>query len=495
MKKRRSTPIIERTAVTLMLLLLLFTHLSAPIGSVPKAPNPPDHSHAQAVILYNLEHREILLEHNAQKTLFPASTVKIMTGFLASQLLSERMEEAVTVTKEMIAGASGNRMNLAEGEVILIRDLYYGAITGGYNDACTALAVLASGSISAFVDRMNEQALSLGMYGTTYQNPTGLHSPSMVTTAYDTLLLSLAASTNERYMDAASTVKYEIAATNKNSARSFYNRNYLIASAVTTAYHNPYAEGLNGGVTDEGGWCVSAKAFRNELSWYCVVLGGEEDKESNEIFAYSIANDLLSWGARGYTEKTVVTAGTKYASIPIEYASIADSTEDGLSLIAGSDLSVFVPQSTEEGESGLSYSVRLSAPTLCAPIKAGEEVGVLIVTFNELEIGRVPLLTEKAVERNSFTYSLNRMKTLPQNRFFQGFFFSFLILLTLYVSLFSRFRHKPRLRSRAYVPIPFRDNDEGNDQSAQGRSPSAPSDPYSSAAESLERKKQENKKI
>lgn len=495
MQKRRSTPVLRSAAVTFTLLLLFFILLSFPIGAVPKAPNPPDCSHAQAVILYNLEHREILLEYNAQKTLFPASTVKIMTGFLASQILCERMDEAVTVTTEMIAGATGNRMNLAEGEVILIRDLYYGAVAGGYNDACTALAILSSGSVAAFVERMNEQALSLGMYGTAYQNPTGLHSASMVTTAYDTLLLSLAASTNELYMDAASTVKYEIAATNKSSARSFYNRNYLIASAVTTAYHNPYAEGLNGGVTDEGGWCVSAKAVRNGLSWYCVVLGGEEDAENNKIFAYSIANDLLSWGARGYTEKTVVTAGTAYASIPVEYASISDSIEDGLSLIAGSDLSVFIPQSTDEGESGLSYSVRLNTPTLRAPVKAGEEVGVLIVTFNELEVGRVPLLTEKAVERNSFTYALSRMKTLPKNRFFQGFSFSFIVLLTLYVSLLPRFRYRRRLRSRTYVPIPFRDTDDEKDQPEEDLTPSAPPDPYSSAAESLEREKRKNKKI
>lgn len=494
MQRRRSTPVLRSTAFTLMLLLLFCMLLSIPIGAIPKAPNPPDHSHAQAVILYNLEHRAILLENNAQKTLFPASTVKIMTGFLASQILFDRMEESVTVTREMVEGASGNRMNLTEGEVILIRDLYYGAVAGGYNDACTALAVLSSGSVSAFVERMNEQALSLGMYGTVYQNPTGLHSVSMVTTAYDTLLLSLAASTNELYMDAASTVKYEIAPTNKNSARSFYNRNYLIASAVTTAYHNPYAEGLNGGVTDEGGWCVAAKAFRNGLSWYCVVLGGEEDTDNGEIFAYSIANDLLSWGARGYTEKTVVTAGTTYASVPIEYASIADSSENGLPLIAGNDLSVFIPQSTDESESGLSYSVRLNTPTLRAPVKAGEEVGVLIVTFNELEVGRVPLLTEKAVERNSFTYALSRMKALPKNRFFQGFSFSFLILLTLYVSLLPRFRYKQRLRSRSYVPIPFRDTDEENDRPEEALSSTAPPDPYSSAAESLERERQKSKK-
>ena len=488
MKKRQSAPKARGVAAVLTLLLLFIFLPSAALGAAPMAPNPPDVSHAQAVILYNLENRAILLESNSEKSLFPASTVKIMTGFLSSRLLKDRMDETVTVTEEMLAGASGNRMQLEVGEAIRVRDLFYGAITGGYNDACTALAVLSAGSVDAFVAQMNEQAITLGMYGTTYENPTGLHSPAMVTTAYDTLLLSLAASTDDLYMDAASTVKYEIAATNLHDARSFYNRNYLIASAVTTAYHNPYAEGLNGGVTDEGGWCVSAKAYRNELSWYCVVLGGEET-EDGEIYAYSIANALLSWGARGYATENVVTAGEGYATIPVKYAAVTESVEDGLSLVAARDLAVFLPKSTTDGEEGLSYSVRLNEKFLTAPIAEGEEVGVLIVSYNGNEVGRVPLLTESAVKRNDFTYLLGRMKALPRNRFFQGFSVSFVLLLALYVFLLPRFRHTRRFRSRHYVPIPFRD--VGDDEAGSGASegPTVPVDPYSSAAEELERKR------
>ncbi len=486
MKKRQSAPAKRSAAAMLALLLLFFTLFSLPISAVPSAPSPPDVSHAQAVILYNLENRAILLEHNSEKSLFPASTVKIMTGFLASQILGDRMDETVTVTEEMLAGASGNRMKLEAGETIRIRDLFYGAVAGGYNDACTALAVLSSGSVDAFVARMNEQALILGMHGTSYENPTGLHSPAMVTTAYDTLLLSLAASTDALYMDAASTVKYEIPATNKSGVRSFYNRNYLIASAVTTAYHNPYAEGLNGGVTDEGGWCVSAKAFRNDLSWFCVVLGGEETEEG-EIYAYSIANALLSWGAHGYKNETVVTVGNRYATIPVKHAAFTESLEDGLPLVAARELSVFIPQSTADGESGLSYSVRLNEKSLTAPVCEGEEVGVLIVSFNGVEVGRVPLLTESAVERNHFTYALGRMRALPKSRFFQGFSVSFILLLALYAFLQSRLRRTRRFRSRRYVPIPFRDTLEEERLLEEGADP--PVDPYSAAAESLEQAK------
>ena len=489
MKKRQPNHRVRRAALFLALLFVLLSLSSLPIAAVPEAPNLPDYSHAQAVILYNLDHREILLESNADKSLFPASTVKIMTGLLASQLLAERMDEAVTLTEEMLAGASGNRMNLTVGETIRIRDLYYGAITGGYNDACTALAVLSSGSVDAFVSQMNDEATVLGMYGTLYKNPTGLHSSAMVTTARDTLTLSLAASTDELYMDAASTVKYEIPATNKNAARSFYNRNYLIASAVTTAYHNPYAEGLNAGVTDEGGWCVSAKAYRNDLSWFCVVLGGEEDAESGELYAYSIANNLLSWAARGYTVKTVAKADAEYATIPVRYAAITEEVTDGLPLVAKNDLSVFIPQNTAEGESGLEYTVRLNTSSLEAPIEVGTEVGVLIVTWNGTEVGRVPLLAKSSVTRNEFTYALSRMKELPKNRFFQGFSVSFLVLFILYAVRASRFGYRRRLHSKHYVPVPFREKEDDAEATTHSCMKAPPPDPYASAATELEKKK------
>lgn len=505
MPRRQLISRARRAAFFLSLLLLLPVVAVLPIGAeVPTAPNVPDHSHAQAVILYNLDHKSVLLEKNSDKILFPASTVKIMTGFLASELLSDRMEETVTITADMIANASGNRMNLSEGEVIRLRDLYFGAVCGGYNDACTALAVIASGSVDAFVGQMNETATVLGMYDTVYKNPTGLHSSSMVTTARDTLALSLAASTDELYMEASSAVKHEIPATNKSGVRSFYNRNYLIASAVTTAYHNPYVEGLNGGMTDEGGWCLSAKAFRNDLTWFCVVLGGEEDAENGELYAYSIANTLLSWAARGYIVKSVASAGEAFGTVPVNYASLTDELDDGLPLVAKNDLDVFIPKNTADGEVGLAYTVRLHSPSLDAPIEAGAEAGTLIVTWNGTEVGRVTLLAERAVARNDFTFTLAQMKELPKNRVFQGFSVSFIILLTVYILRVSRFRYRHKRRAGAYVPIPFRDSEETEIEESipptpknhpsrpamsNGRKPQAPSDPYASAAVELERRK------
>ena len=463
-------------------------------ASVPAAPNCPDYSRAQAVIVYNADFNEILLESNADKLLYPASTVKIMTGYLASELLKDRMDETVTVTEEMLSGAAGNRMKLAVGEEIRIRDLFYGAVTGGYNDACKALAVLASGSESAFVSAMNHRASALGMDSTVYKNPTGLHDLSMVTTARDTLTLSLAASTDPLYMAAASAVKHEIPATNTSDSRMFYNRNYLIASAVTTAYHNPYVEGLNAGMTDEGGWCVAAKAFRFDLTWFCVVLGGEESEDGKTIHSYEITNNLLSWAARGYKEQEIIKEGAEYARIPVEFASITSRDDSGYALVAKESLSRFLPVNTAEEEEGLAYRVLLHTESLIAPFPAGHEAGTLVVTWNGEEVGRVPLITSLAAERNSFTYLLSGLRELPKNRIFLASLIAFLFLTALYILRVSRRPFKKRPKAGNFVPAPFRHDDE--DETAENqplpppqRKPNPPPDPYASAADALERRK------
>lgn len=463
-------------------------------ASVPIAPNCPDHSKAQAVIVYSADFNEVLLESNADKLLYPASTVKIMTGYLASELLKDRMDETVTVTEEMLSGAAGNRMKLAVGEEIRIRDLFYGAVTGGYNDACKALAVLASGSESAFVTAMNHKASALGMDCTVYKNPTGLHDLSMVTTARDTLTLSLAASSDPLYMTAASAVKHEIPSTNTSDPRTFYNRNYLIASAVTTAYHNPYVDGLNAGMTDEGGWCVAARAFRFDLTWFSVVLGGEESEDGKTIHAYEITNQLLSWAARGYKEQTVAEAGAEYARIPVEFASITSRDDNGYALVAKESLSRFLPVNTAEGEAGLAYRVLLHEESLIAPFPAGHEAGTLVVTWNGEEIGRVPLITAVAAERNSFTYLLSGLRELPKNRIFLVSLIAFLFLTALYILRVSRRPLRKRPKAGNFVPAPFRHDDEDEtlqDQAAPPppRKPTAPHDPYASAADALERRK------
>lgn len=101
-----------------------------------------------------------------------ASTTKIMTALLAIELLEP--EAVVTVPKEAV-GIEGSSIYLIEGEQITVSDLLYGLMLESGNDAATALAIAAGGTVEHFVAMMNERAAELGLEDTHFSNPQQFH--------------------------------------------------------------------------------------------------------------------------------------------------------------------------------------------------------------------------------------------------------------------------------------------------------------------------------
>ena len=146
----------------------------------------PEIHEAAGAYLYNFENDAVLYEMNPDERIYPASTVKLMTGILAMEALGDTPDRTITVTAEMLNKVVGNNMGLKAGEVVTVKDMLYGLLLNGANDAAQVLAVTVSGSVSDFVDAMNEKAQYLGAYNTFYTNPTGMHSDAMITTVSDT---------------------------------------------------------------------------------------------------------------------------------------------------------------------------------------------------------------------------------------------------------------------------------------------------------------------
>ena len=78
---------------------------------------------------------------------------------------------------------------LQVGDTLTCDQLLHIMLVYSGNDAALALARTVSGSVSAFVDIMNKEAQRIGMTGTSYVNPTGLHDDNHYTTPYDIYLI------------------------------------------------------------------------------------------------------------------------------------------------------------------------------------------------------------------------------------------------------------------------------------------------------------------
>ena len=259
-------------------------------------------------------HAVLGLERNADERRYPASTTKIMTAILALELSDP--DELVSVSKRACNLTEKNsKMGLKVGEKYTMIDMLYGLMLPSGNDAAIAIAEHIGGSVAGFAEIMNAKAKELGMTGTHFTNPNGLHDDAHYTTARDLAILTAYALENETFAKIVSTVKYTAASTDGRKLR-LYNSNRLLRDITANGY-TPYsclyadAIGVKTGDTHSAGKCLVAAARRNNTTYLLVLLHGEnapsgltglkKDKYSAQrfydaiaLFDYAFANDTVT---------------------------------------------------------------------------------------------------------------------------------------------------------------------------------------------------------
>ena len=143
------------------------------------------------------------MQKTQPKPLPPASVTKIMTLLLVMEAIDAgqlSLEDKVQVS-EYAASMGGSQVYLEPGEEMKCEDLLKSVIIASANDAAVTLAERVSGSVQAFVVRMNERAKELGMESSSFENPTGLDDnvTNHVTSAYDIALMSRELLKHKRY--------------------------------------------------------------------------------------------------------------------------------------------------------------------------------------------------------------------------------------------------------------------------------------------------------
>ena len=421
----------RRGLCLLLILLLTVTAPTLPLLPIRAAvEEPPQTTDVGAVLVINLENNLTLFEKEADTTIYPSSSVKIMSGLLACRALSQRMNETVTVTAAMLAGVEGRRMNppLADGETLTVRDLLYAAVCGGYNDATAVVACLSQGSVAAFVEAMNKEAQRLGTIHTRYTNPTGLHDPYMCTSVRDVSIIAREAYANELFMQISSVRTYTIDETNIAETRSFANRNYLISDSSQN-YFNGYCKGMNAGMTDEGGWCVVTVYERGEVSNLCVAMRGKDVATGELIPAYVYVNRLLSWANRAYTYRTVLSKGEVLETLRVGMTGVSKSKAD---LVPAADLSVYLPADADISN-GLTFTTILENGELTAPLTAGQVVGTVTATYGGRIVGKADLTVTEDFAASGFLAGLMGFRAYLTSRPFFISAILFIVALLIYL--------------------------------------------------------------
>lgn len=229
-------------------------------------------------ILLRADSGEVLVEKDADSTIYPASMTKMMTALLAIEANPD-LDTPVTLPEEIFPALQAQNASLAgfqAGETVTVRDLLYGAMLPSGAECCEALAREVSGSEEAFVAWMNQKAAELGMTGTHFCNPTGLHDPEHVSTVRDMARLTEAALQNETFRKLFTTERYTVPATNCHP-QGFTMHSTLLSQLDGTELHSGRILGGKTGYTGEAGLCLASLAEVKGREYILVTAGAGGD--------------------------------------------------------------------------------------------------------------------------------------------------------------------------------------------------------------------------
>lgn len=342
--------------------LLIFGLLVSFILALPVSAALPE-TEAQAILLADLETGNILYAKNPDEKVFPASTTKLMTALLAVE--SCKLNETVVGTANAPQGldVDSTRIYIAEGEEFTLSQLMDAMLIVSANDAANTIAEHVSGSIDAFVARMNERAAELGATNTHFTNPSGMHHDEHYTTVRDLALIAREAQKHPEIMSIVGKDYYEIPPTNLFPETRLGRASNLLINDASGDLYYPYATGLKSGFTEKAKFCLAATAEKDGMKLLTVLTGCES---SDGVF--SGAKDIFEYGFENFEQRVLYRAGDEVVKIPIDRAGEVNE----IPLVAAKEISLLTLRGEADPE-----TIITTEKQAAAPVEAGTKLGTL----------------------------------------------------------------------------------------------------------------------
>ncbi len=339
---------------------------------------------APFALVEDYESGAILFEKNADDTMAPASTTKMLTAEIIFRELKEgrlHLDDKFLVSENAWrtggGHSHGSAMFLEVHSQVRIEDLIRGLVIQSGNDAAITLAEGVAGTEDNFATLMNKRASEIGMTHSHFVNPWGKGDPGQRVTARDMALL--AAHIIREYPE-----YYKYFGEKEftwNKIRQL-NRNPLLTMDIG-------ADGLKTGDIAESGFGLVGSAIQNGQRLIVVINGlktaGERAEEARKLF---------NWGFRSFEPRVLFQPGDTVGT-----AAVYGGAQGEVPLTCEQTAKIFSPRG---GGERLSAKIVYTGP-LVAPVSEGAEVGRLKVwRGTELALD-LPLKTLAAVPVGGLT--------------------------------------------------------------------------------------------
>ena len=364
----------------------------------------PDDGNITSLIIYDNTFNVILYEKEASAKIYPASITKVMTALIVLENTVD-LESTVTASLNAVSQnrAGGSTTGILEGEELTYRQLIDALLIRSGNEVSYILAEAVAGRFDEFVSMMNRKALYLGLTGTSFINPCGLHETDHYSTAADLLKLAVYAMKNPIFSSAVSKTDLYLPPTNKHTEEGWAdakNTNLLLSDDRYSSAEFTVT-GIKTGSTPFAGYCLmSSVILRSGSEVYGIVIGAP-DEDSLYVYNRALYEDIREF----YEEKLLFGTDEIFARLKYEDQSVP--------LFASGNVTVTVPKGYPLSDIEIKT---IPISEIAFPIYPDTPLGTINVLYSGRVLSTYNLVSGIYIENKKETQSSETVSsTEPEN--------------------------------------------------------------------------------
>ena len=401
--------------VLFMLLFLPFSVFALEYPSV----------NSKYVEIYDVTDGKVLYEKNSTEQISIASLTKIATTITAIETI-DNLDKHVTITKDILSTVrwDASIAGLKDGDNVTYRDLLFASMLPSGADATNSIAILTSGSVENFVERMNSLAKRIGLSNTHFVNVTGLDSKEHYSTASDVVKLLEYSLKNETFRNIFVTKEYTL-----TNGLKVYSTIKSYSKAMDINIDKIL--GSKTGFTQGAMYCLTTLINKDG---HDIIVSNFYANHVGNNFYHIIDNDsLINFLYSNYNNQTLISENTIIKELPVEISNI-DKYE-----IYSSEIQKFLPNDYNKDLFKIEYN---GIEKLSFTNKKGDNIGTIKYYYDN------ELIKEEEVILNT-EIKFDIIKIIK--KYYIYIFCLFILITSIFVVIIRKNVLKKSLNKRTYI--------------------------------------------
>ena len=373
---------------------------------------------AKAAILVDVSNGSVIYEKNADEIIPPASMTKLFSMYVVEEEIASgrfSYDQEIPLLPESWAcnmPPHSSLMFLGKGQRVTMEELLLGLSICSGNDAAYALAYTVSGTMDAFVERMNLVAADLGLTNTHFVESSGYSELNQTTARemaeFATIYLRRHPDSLRRFHSVLSFTypkAKNLAPGDKPASQDFtQGLPAKITMPITQENTNPLlgkldgCDGLKTGYIDESGYNLSLTAVRGETRFLSVTMGGPgNNAREGQAGRVHDGTELMEWAFANFADSSLELKVHPYLVRSF------NASQKMLRLVpAFTARTITVPYVTGSSmaENLDSLRVEVHLPDYCwGQVEQGQPYGKITIHINNYLLQEIPLVADRTLKK------------------------------------------------------------------------------------------------